>query len=98
MQASTKGVDHQIGQPAGDPALKRSFKGHKDSVCRVAFNPNLKQVVSGSADGTVMVWNFKMQLRAFRFVGHKDAVFSVAAAPLKTTRPGMNLAARIPLL
>ena len=32
----------EISQPAGDPALKRSFKGHKDSVVRVAFNPNLK--------------------------------------------------------
>ena len=29
----------------------------------------------------VFVWNFKLQLRAFRFVGHKDAVLSVAASP-----------------
>jgi hypothetical protein len=28
--------------PAGDPALKRSFKGHKEQVNKVAFNPNLK--------------------------------------------------------
>jgi centriolar protein POC1 len=82
MQAATaKGVDlNQVGQPAGDPALKRSFKGHKDSVCRVAFNPNLKQVVSGSADGTVMVWNFKSTMRPFRFVGHKSAVYDVKVA------------------
>jgi hypothetical protein len=26
----------------GDPALKRSFKGHKDSITGIAFNPNLK--------------------------------------------------------
>lgn len=31
-----------------DPALKRSFKGHKDAVNSCVFNPNLKQVVSGS--------------------------------------------------
>lgn len=31
-----------IAQPAGDPSLKRSFKGHKDAVMKVAFNPNLK--------------------------------------------------------
>ena len=42
-----------------DPALKRSFKGHKDGVMCTVFNPNLKQAVSGSLDGTVMVWNFK---------------------------------------
>lgn len=26
----------------GDPALKRSFKGHKDAITAIAFNPNLK--------------------------------------------------------
>ena len=26
----------------GDPALKRSFKGHKDAITSIAFNPNLK--------------------------------------------------------
>ena len=28
----------------------------------VAFNPNMKQLASGSMDGTVMVWNFKTQV------------------------------------
>jgi hypothetical protein len=37
---SQKGASN--GNPQGDPALKRSFKGHKDEVCSVAFNPNLK--------------------------------------------------------
>jgi len=67
--------------PAGDPALKRSFKGHKEQVNKVAFNPNLKQVVSGSQDGTVMVWNFKSTMRPFRFVGHKGAVHDVKVSP-----------------
>jgi centriolar protein POC1 len=74
MQADT-------GKPAGDPALKRSFKGHKDAVCKVAFNPTLKQTVSGSADGTVMVWNFKPSMRPFRFVGHKGHVHDVKVNP-----------------
>ena len=26
----------------GDPALKRSFKGHKDVITGINFNPNLK--------------------------------------------------------
>ena len=64
-----------------DPELERSFRGHKDAISSVCFNPNMKQLVSGSLDGCVMVWNFKLQLRAFRFVGHKDAVLSVACAP-----------------
>ena len=40
----------------------------------VAFNHNMKQLISGSLDGCVMVWNFKPQLRAFRFAGHKVGV------------------------
>jgi hypothetical protein len=31
----------------------------------------MKQLISGSLDSTVMVWNFKPQLRAYRFAGHK---------------------------
>ena len=68
-----------------DPALKRSFKGHKESVMSTCFNPNLKQVVSGSFDGTVMVWNFKPNVRPFRFVGHKGPVHSVAISPSGNT-------------
>ena len=64
-----------------DPSLERSFRGHKDAVTSVAFNPNMKQLVSGGLDSNVMIWNFKLQLRAYRFVGHTAAVFSVAAAP-----------------
>lgn len=29
------------------------------------------QLASGSADGTLMVWNFRPSLRAFRYLGHK---------------------------
>jgi len=37
-------------------------------VLSVSFNPSMKQLASGSDDNTVMVWNFKPQLRAFKFV------------------------------
>lgn len=36
-----------------------------------------KQVVSGGADGIVEVWNFKPQIRPFKFVGHKGPVNDV---------------------
>jgi centriolar protein POC1 len=65
--------------------LKRSFKGHKEGVLSTMFNPNLKQVVSGSLDGTVMVWNFKQNVRPFRFVGHRGPVYSVAFTPSGNT-------------
>ena len=57
--AGAGNVSNTIAGTVADPALKRSFKGHKDGVMSSVFNPNLKQTVSGSLDGTVMVWNFK---------------------------------------
>jgi centriolar protein POC1 len=54
-----------------DPVLERTFRGHKDAVTAVAFKPSMTQLASGSLDHTVMLWNFKASMRAFRFVGHK---------------------------
>jgi centriolar protein POC1 len=68
-----------------DPALTRSFKGHKDAILSTCFNPNLSQVISGSRDKTVMVWNFKPNVRPFRFVGHTGPVNSVAISPSGNT-------------
>ncbi|KAJ3172707.1 POC1 centriolar protein A [Geranomyces variabilis] len=64
-----------------DPTLERSFRGHKDVVTALAFKPSMTQLASGSIDNSVMVWNFKPQLRAFRFVGHKGPVTSVDFSP-----------------
>lgn len=64
----------------GDPSLKRSFKGHKDTITGIAFNPNLKQVISSSLDGTLMIWNFKPSLRPYRFIGHKGPVYDIAVS------------------
>ena len=52
-----------------------------EAITSVCFNPNMKQLVSGGHDSCVMLWNFKLQLRPFRFVGRKAAVLAVAAAP-----------------
>jgi centriolar protein POC1 len=54
-----------------DPSLERTFRGHKNYISSVAFSPTLKQLASGSGDNCIMLWNFKPQLRAFRFIGHK---------------------------
>jgi WD40 repeat protein len=53
-----------------DPTLERTFRGHRGAVHALAFNPTGKQLASGGADNSVMVWNFRPQLRAFRFLGH----------------------------
>ena len=54
-----------------DPSLERTFRGHKDYITSINFSPNLKYLASGGGDNCIMLWNFKPQLRAFRFIGHK---------------------------
>ena len=65
-----------------DPSVAQHYKGHKETVTSVDFNPNGKQLASGSMDATIMVWNFKgPQARVFRFSGHTDGVTSVKFSP-----------------
>ena len=64
-----------------DPVLERTFRGHKSYISATCFSPNLKQLASASGDNGIMLWNFKPQLRAFRFNGHTGAVFDVQFSP-----------------
>lgn len=66
---------------SSDPTLERSFRGHKGAVTSVSFSPSMRQLASGAQDNLVMIWNFKPQLRAFRFLGHKGVVTSVEFSP-----------------
>lgn len=64
-----------------DPALERHFRGHKGAVMCLDFNPNGKQLASGSVDKSVMIWNLAPKSRAYRFVGHSDTVTAVQFCP-----------------
>ena len=65
-----------------DPTLQRSFRGHKDTINSVLFSPDMKQVISGSDDGNLILWNFKPQMRPYKFIGHKGAINEIAISPL----------------
>lgn len=52
------------------PSLERSFRGHTGVVHSISFNPSLTQLASGGEDQLIYVWNFKPQLRAFKYTGH----------------------------
>ena len=65
-----------------DPSVAQHYKGHKDAITGLDFNPNGRQLASASLDGTIMVWNFRSpQARVFRFSGHTDGVTSVKFSP-----------------
>lgn len=73
-----------------DPNLERTFKGHKSYISSVAFSPSLKQLASGSGDNSVMLWNFKPQLRAFKFIGHKVRISIWLTCNFYDSRPANN--------
>nr|CAD7196243.1 unnamed protein product [Timema douglasi] len=64
-----------------DPTLERHFRGHRDTVTSLSFHPTTKQLVSSSNDNSIMVWNFRQSVRAFRFEAHKDHVLDVSFSP-----------------
>ena len=69
-----------MSSSSDDPLLERVFSGHRSLVCSLVFNPSLRQLISGSADGEVVVWHFKHNVRAWRWSGHAGEVQSVACS------------------
>ncbi|CBZ30184.1 conserved hypothetical protein [Leishmania mexicana MHOM/GT/2001/U1103] len=69
------------------PTLEMCFRGHRQGVCSVGFQPILSpsplipKVVSGGADGAVMLWDAKATTRTMRFMGHRGPVLAVACSP-----------------
>ena len=76
--------------------LLRTLEGHTDTVLALAFSPNGNMLASGSADGTVRLWNTTdIEDRASieelwaPFTGHTDIVLSLAfSADSKTLASG----------
>ena len=73
-----------------DPVLERTFRGHNGTITSVDFCPSMKKLVSSSMDATIMLWSFKPNLRAFKYIGHErghgvmDAVFSPSGRLIAT--------------
>mgnify|MGYP000027556675 CR=1 FL=1 len=67
-----------------DPVLEHHYRGHRDAVLCADFNPNQKQAATGAADAALMVWNFRQSARAYRYIGHKEAINDVKFTPTGT--------------
>ena len=54
-----------------DPVLERTFRGHNGTITSIDFCPTMKKLTSASMDATIMLWSFKPNLRAFKYIGHE---------------------------
>ena len=52
--------------------------GHTDTVYSVAFSPDGQTLASGSADGTIILWDTTTGQYKQTLTGHKRAVYSIA--------------------
>jgi WD40 repeat protein len=59
----------------------RVLSGHESLVLSVAFNPDGKTIVSGSADKTLKLWDAATGGELYTLSGHTDEVHSVAFSP-----------------
>jgi serine/threonine protein kinase len=62
-------------------SLFRRFAGHTDLVLSVAFSPDGRRALSGSADRTMRLWNVENGQELRCFTGHRDFVLTVAFSP-----------------
>lgn len=64
-----------------DPCLDRYFNGHRGAITGLSFNHDDTQLVSSSADSTLMLWNFKKRTRAIKYEYHSGNVTGVQFSP-----------------
>jgi WD40 repeat protein len=57
------------------------LKGHADVVHSLAFSPDGRNLISGSADKTAIVWDMTTREARHRLEGHKDDIHAVGFSP-----------------
>jgi WD40 repeat protein len=67
--------DTTVGRPV------RTLVGHQKAVVSVAFSPDGKQILTGSADTTAILWDPSTGSQIRTFKGHKGTITSAAFSP-----------------
>ena len=72
-------------------AVLQTLEGHSSSVDSVAFSPDGKQVVSGSSDNTVQLWDTITGAALQTLKGHSSSISSVAFSPDSNLLPTLYI-------
>jgi tricorn protease-like protein len=71
----------KIIEQAAIAAAEWSVRGHTSYILSVAFSPDGRQVISGSGDKTLKLWDVATGREIRTFTGHTNSVNSVAFSP-----------------
>ena len=74
-------VQRKLKVRADWSAALQALEGHSNYVYSMAFSPNSKQVVSGSWDNTVRLWDAVTGAALQTLEGHLDYDYSMAFSP-----------------
>lgn len=70
-------LEEQQAAPAERVGESARFEGHTDAIWTVAFSPDGRQLLSGSGDHSIRLWDAQSGRELRRFDGHKGEVKSV---------------------
>jgi serine/threonine protein kinase len=79
IEAEKKTAEEKQQQLAGKEVL--TLSGHSSQIWSVAFSPDSKWIVTGSADYTAKVWDAQSGINLVTLKGHSYMVRSVAFSP-----------------
>jgi len=64
-----------------EPTYQGCFEGHNNDVTALSFHPITCQLISSSMDRSVILWQLKSQMPAYKFIGHTEGVYDVCYSP-----------------